>query len=67
MGSLGFVENVKKELGVRAMRRQATETDGTFTLREPEEGYSDVFAGENDALRPDNRQFWNETRARTAT
>jgi hypothetical protein len=32
---LAFVEKVKKELGVRAMRRQATQTDGVFTLREP--------------------------------
>jgi hypothetical protein len=42
IGSSGFVSKVKKELGARAMRRQATEMDATFTLREPEEAYSDV-------------------------
>jgi hypothetical protein len=32
--SSGFVAKIKKELGARAMRRQARQTDGTFTLRE---------------------------------
>jgi putative transposase len=67
VGSLGFVAKVKKELGARATRRDATETDGTFTLREPEEAYSDVFAGKNHGLSLDNRRFWDESRARTAT
>jgi hypothetical protein len=49
-----FQRPVKKELGTRAMRRQATDTEGTFTLREPEEVYRDVFAAENDALRLNN-------------
>jgi len=49
------------------MRRRATETDGTFTLREPGEAYSDVCASENDALRLDNGRFWEERRDGTAT
>ena len=32
--SSGFVAKIKKELGARTMRRQAGQTDGTFTLRE---------------------------------
>jgi len=48
--SSGFVAKTKKELGARAMRRQARRTDGTFTLREQEEAYSDVFSTENDPL-----------------
>jgi hypothetical protein len=43
VGSLRFVENVKKELGVRAMRRQTMDADGTFTLREPGETYGVCF------------------------
>jgi putative transposase len=55
--SSGFVAKIKKELGARTMRRQAGQTDGTFTLREQEEAYSDVFSTENDALSLDNRRF----------
>jgi putative transposase len=67
VGSSEFVGNVKKQLGANARRREATETDGTFTLRESEEAYSVVFAVENDALRPQNQRFWDEQPARTAT
>jgi hypothetical protein len=49
------------------MRRQATDTDGTFTLREPEKAYRSVFGGENDALRLDNQRFWQEDPDRTVT
>jgi hypothetical protein len=59
--SSGFVAKIKKELGARARQ-----TDGTFTLREQEEAYSDVFSTENDALSLDNRRFWDESRGRTA-
>jgi hypothetical protein len=34
--SSGFIAKIKKELGARAMRRRARQTDGTFTLREQE-------------------------------
>jgi hypothetical protein len=60
VGSLGFVEKVKKELGVRAMRRQATQTDGVFTLREPGQAYRCVFGSKNDALRLKNIPFCDE-------
>jgi hypothetical protein len=52
VGSLAFVEQVKRELGVKAMHRAATEADGTFTLREASEAYTHVFAGKNDVLAP---------------
>jgi hypothetical protein len=48
------------------MRRQARQTDGTLTLREQEEAYSDVFSTENGTLSLDNRRFWDESRGRTA-
>jgi REP element-mobilizing transposase RayT len=67
VGSSGFVARVKKELGMRASGREVTEMDGTFTLREPEESYSDVFARQNDTLSRDNRHFWDESLGRTGT
>src|SRR5262249_23052095 len=54
--SSGFVAKIKKELGARG--RQVRQTDRTFTVREQEEAYSDVFSTENDALSLDNRRFW---------
>ena len=42
------------------MRRQAGQTDGTFTLREQEEAYSDVFSTEMII------GFWDESHGRTA-
>jgi hypothetical protein len=48
------------------MRRQARQTDGTFTLRKQEEAYGDAFSTENAALSLDNRRFWDESRGRTA-
>jgi REP element-mobilizing transposase RayT len=67
VGSSGFVAKVKKELGARARRREAIETAATFTLKESEEAYNDIFAVENGALTLDNRRFWNKSRAGTAT
>ena len=58
VGSLAFVEKVKRELGVKAMHRAATEADWTFTLREPREAYTSVVAGKNDVLRLDNSRFY---------
>ncbi len=58
VGSLAFVDKVKRELGVRAMHRAATEVDGIFTLREQGEAYTSVFAGKNDALRLDNTRIY---------
>ena len=54
------LKGLKRELGVKAIHRAATETDGTFTLREPREAYTSVFAGENDVLRLDNSRFYEE-------
>ena len=39
------------------MHRATTEADGTFTLQEPREAYTSVFAGKNDVLRLDNGRF----------
>jgi hypothetical protein len=48
------------------MRRQARQTDGTFTLWEQKEAYSHVFNTENGALSLHNRRFGDEGRSRIA-
>jgi putative transposase len=54
VGSLTFVENVKSELGIKAMHREVEHVGGTYALREQSEAYGDEFTGENDALTPEN-------------
>jgi len=39
------------------MHRAATGVDGTFTLQEPREAYTSIFAGENHVLTLDNSPF----------
>jgi hypothetical protein len=47
---LPFVETVKNDLGIKAMPREALETDGTCALREPAEAYARKLTGRNEAL-----------------
>jgi hypothetical protein len=47
------------------MRRRATETDGTFALREPAEAYSAVFAAENERSKAGQPAFFWRTKAAT--
>ena len=54
VGSEGFVEQVKIELGFKAQHRQVAVADGLYTLREPVPPYGDHFDRENEALRPNN-------------
>jgi putative transposase len=61
VGSLVFVERVKNDLGVKAAHREVLKTDGTYALREPAEAYVRNFAGENEALSPQNTLPWNES------
>ena len=58
VGSEGFVEQVKMELGFRAQHRQVAVADGLYTLREPVPPYGDDFDRENEALRPNNTIPW---------
>ena len=39
VGSEGFVEQVKNDLGLRAQHRQVLVADGLYTLREPAPPY----------------------------
>ena len=58
VGSEGFVEQVKMELGFRAQHRQLAVADGLYTLREPVPPYGDHFDTKNEALRPNNTVPW---------
>jgi len=58
VGSEGFVEQVKMELGFRAQHRQVAIADGLYTLREPVPPYGDHFDMENEPLRPNNIVPW---------
>jgi len=60
VGGLAFVDNVRSELGVKAMYREVAQLDGTYTLREESEAYGDHFASENDSLTLNNTIAWEE-------
>ena len=59
VGSAAFVENIKTELGSKAIGRQVFTEDGTCQLKEPDASYNADFDGKNTGLRPDNTYFWN--------
>jgi hypothetical protein len=61
---LSFVENVKSELGSKAMHRAVGQVRGMYALREESEPYGLEFAHENDALRMKNTISWEENTER---
>jgi hypothetical protein len=60
VGSLTFAEQVKSELGIKALHREVEQAGGTYALREHSEAYSGEFARENEALRPENTIPWQQ-------
>ena len=54
VGSLAYVENVKSELGSKAMHRAVEQVSGTYALRERSETYARDLGSESGALRPEN-------------
>jgi len=54
VGSLAFVENVKSELGSKAMHRDIEHIDGAYTLREQSEVYDGNLIGDTEPLRLEN-------------
>ncbi len=67
VGSQPFVQKVQLELGVKARRREIEEARGTFALQELRIAYRPIFSGKNEALRPENALFWEESLASTET
>jgi putative transposase len=60
VGSASFVEAVKRELGIRAKRRDIAVSGAVFALRESRQPYSAIFDAENEALSPKNTLYWGE-------
>ena len=58
VGTEGFIEQVKIELGLRAQHREVLVAKGLYTLREPVPPCSDHFDTEDEALRPNNPVSW---------
>jgi hypothetical protein len=58
VGSEGFVEQVKIELGLGAQHRQVLLVDGLYALREAVPPYGDHFDSKNEAPRPNNTIPW---------
>ena len=58
VGSLAFVEEVKSELGAKALHRELEQVDGTHALRETGEAYKAQFDLENGALSVKNTLPW---------
>jgi putative transposase len=61
VGSLAFVEQVKSELGVKALHREFEQLGGAYALREPSESYAGDSGSENGMLRLKNTISWNQT------
>ncbi len=58
VGSMTFVDKMKRELGYKAKYREVTEMGGTCILREHAEAYASHFGNESDALMRDNTVSW---------
>jgi putative transposase len=58
VGSEGFVERVKNELGFRAQHRAILVANGLCSRRKPVPPYGDHFDRENEVLRPNNAVTW---------
>ena len=59
MGSKGFVEKTKAELGILAKGRMVRRHEETYELREMQATYSDYSDVKNGSLRPENNYFGN--------
>lgn len=60
VGSLGFVRDVKGQLGLKAAKRELVKTNGGYTLRDPAEAYTGFLGGRNETLNEENRILWDE-------
>lgn len=58
VGSHAFVENVKRELAMKAKYRDIDEADGSYSLREPANSYTGSLGAKTSVLRTENAIFW---------
>ena len=59
VGSENYIDQIKKELGIRVVHRKKTRVNKEFELREDEIPYSADFDPQKAWLRQGNRLFWN--------
>ena len=59
VGSKGFVEEVKRLMGVSAIGRKRTEAGGAYQLREPSILYGEDFEAKKGDLRAENTYLWD--------
>jgi len=67
VGSVTFVDTMKRELGYTAKYRDVTEVGGSHTLRDHGAAYAGTFGAESDALIPDNTVSWSDNAATVQT
>ena len=60
VGSEGFVERTKEQLGIRAKGREVRGMEGQFELREPEIPYHSHFEAKKADMGSENTYLWNE-------
>jgi putative transposase len=60
VGSLGFLESVKADLGSKALNRGVEQFDRAYALREQSEAYNGNLRNETEPLSLENTFFWNE-------
>jgi len=59
IGSEGFVERMKQEMGHKVVGRRPVQTGGACMLREPDSSYSLHFDGEKVGLRVENSVYFD--------
>jgi len=55
-------KTIKSELGSKSAHREVIEVDGTYALREEGKAYEHEIGRENETLRFENTQYWNDKR-----
>jgi hypothetical protein len=62
VGSEGFVERTKEQLGIRAKGREVRGMEDQFELREPEATYQSHFEAKKVDIGSENTYPWNDYR-----
>jgi hypothetical protein len=60
VGSEGFVERTKEQIGIRAKGREVRGMEDQFELREPEVTYHSHFEAKKADIGPENTYLWND-------
>ena len=58
VGSKSFVEEIKKNLGIRVIGREVIKTGNVYEPKEADVSYGDDFDGKMGTLRQENTYLW---------